>query len=184
MDLNKVGAFVAECRKTKGLTQKQLAEKLGVTDSAVSKWERGNSLPDATLMVPLCEFFGISVTELLNGERVAQQEVAAVAQKQIVSLLKQRRENRRKLFWNIAIGIIGTVVLVESIILALFYIDNTPRMIITIAGGVVIFLVCELIAIMIDWDTGYLECRHCGISFAKRRFKCPACKKWSWDKSK
>ena len=182
MNLTKVGAFITSLRKSQGLTQKELAEKLNVTDSAVSKWERGSSLPDVTLMVPLCEMFGISITELMNGETIAAQEVAAVAEKQIVSLLKQRKENRRKIFFSIMIGIIGTIVLAESIVLAVLYIEHRPRMIATIVIGAVIFLVCQFISITIDWDAGYLECRHCGTSYTKRRFKCTACKKWSWDK--
>ena len=182
MDLNKIGAFITSLRKSKDLTQKELAEKLNVTDSAVSKWERGSSLPDVALMVPLCEMLGISITELINGERVAEQEVAAVAEKQIVNLLRQRKENRRKILFSILVSIIGTIVLTESILLSVLYIQSTPRMIATIVIGAVIFLVCQFISITLDWDAGYLECRHCGTSYTKRRFKCTSCKKWSWDK--
>ena len=70
MDQVKIGRFVAECRKGKGLTQAKLAEMLGITDRAVSKWETGKSMPDASLMLPLCEILGISVNELLSGERI------------------------------------------------------------------------------------------------------------------
>ena len=68
MDSIKIGKFIAEKRKAKNLTQLQLAERLYVTDRAVSKWECGRSLPDSSIMLELCEALGISVNELLTGE--------------------------------------------------------------------------------------------------------------------
>ena len=70
MDQLKTGMFISELRKEKSLTQAQLAEKLGITDRAVSKWETGRSLPDAAIMLELCEILGITVNELLSGERL------------------------------------------------------------------------------------------------------------------
>ena len=70
MDQLKIGKFIADCRKRKNLTQMQLAEKLGITDKAVSKWERGVAMPDASIMLELCDILGISVNELLSGERI------------------------------------------------------------------------------------------------------------------
>ena len=70
MDQLKIGKFIAECRKQKKLTQMQLSEKLGITDKAVSKWERGVAMPDSSIMLMLCEILGISVNELLNGEKI------------------------------------------------------------------------------------------------------------------
>ena len=69
MDQIKIGRFIAELRKEHNMTQRTLAEKLGITDRAISKWENGRGLPDVSLMKPLCETLGITVTELLNGER-------------------------------------------------------------------------------------------------------------------
>ena len=152
MDNLKIGAFIAEKRKEKGLTQLELADKLSVTDQAISKWERGKGLPDVSLMQPLCEALGICLSDLLNGEKVQEQE---------------------KL----------TIVLVESLVTAIVYMESIPRMIGTIISGAVIFVACQLIAMMIDRDTGYFECRHCNTPFTKRRFKCPDCKKWSWSKT-
>lgn len=70
MDQEKTGKFIARRRKEAGLTQAALGERLGVTDRAVSKWERGICLPDAALMLPLCQLLGITVNELLTGEEV------------------------------------------------------------------------------------------------------------------
>lgn len=69
MNQGTIGKFVAACRKEKGLTQKQLAEKLNITDRAVSKWETGKSIPDAAIMLDLCQILGISANELLSGEK-------------------------------------------------------------------------------------------------------------------
>ena len=70
MDSIKIGKFIAEKRKAKNLTQLQLAERLYVTDRAVSKWECGRSLPDSSIMLELCETLDISVNELLTGEEI------------------------------------------------------------------------------------------------------------------
>ena len=69
MDQIKIGKFIAECRKQKSLTQMQLAEKLGITDKAISKWERGVAMPDTSIMIELCDILSISVNELLSGEK-------------------------------------------------------------------------------------------------------------------
>lgn len=70
MNQEKIGKFIATCRKDNGYTQASLAEKLGITDKAVSKWENGKSMPDASIMVMLCELLNINVNELLAGERI------------------------------------------------------------------------------------------------------------------
>ena len=70
MDQIKIGHFIAEQRKAKNLTQMQLAEKLGITDRAVSKWENGRAMPDSSIMLELCAILQINVNDLLNGEVV------------------------------------------------------------------------------------------------------------------
>ena len=70
MDQIKIGRFIAERRKKEQLTQAQLAEKVGVTDRAVSKWETGKSMPDSSIMLELCDILKISVNDLLCGEVV------------------------------------------------------------------------------------------------------------------
>ena len=69
MDQLKIGKFIAECRKQKKLTQMQLAERLNITDKAISKWERGLAMPDTSIMLELCDILGVSVNELLYGEK-------------------------------------------------------------------------------------------------------------------
>ena len=70
MKQTEIGEFIAKCRKEKKLTQAQLAEKLNITDRAVSKWETGKSMPDSSIMLELCEILGITVNELLSGEKI------------------------------------------------------------------------------------------------------------------
>ena len=73
MNQEAIGKFISTCRKEKGLTQTQLAEKLNITNRAVSKWETGKSVPDAAIMLDLCEILDVSVNELLSGERIAME---------------------------------------------------------------------------------------------------------------
>ena len=74
MEQEKIGKFIQELRKQQNMTQKDLADKLGVTDRAVSKWENGRGMPDVSLMKPLCDSLGITVSELLSGERISQKD--------------------------------------------------------------------------------------------------------------
>lgn len=95
MDLVKIGRFIAECRKEKGLTQSQLAEMLNITDKAVSKWETGKGLPDVSIMIELCDILGINVNELLSGERLSEENYREKANENIVSMIKVADKNRR-----------------------------------------------------------------------------------------
>ena len=74
MDQTKIGKFIAECRKKKKLTQMELAEKLNITDRAVSKWENGRAMPDSSIMLELCNLLGITVNELLSGEVIEKKK--------------------------------------------------------------------------------------------------------------
>ena len=75
MDQKKIGCFIAARRKDNGLTQSQLAEKLGITDKAVSKWETGKSMPDLSLFMPLCDLLQITLNELLLGEFISDENL-------------------------------------------------------------------------------------------------------------
>ena len=88
MDVKKIGRFIAENRKAKKLTQKELAEKLGVSDKTVSRWENGNYMPDLSLLQPLSEELGISLNELLSGEYIEQEHAAEKAEVSLASTLE------------------------------------------------------------------------------------------------
>ncbi len=90
MEQIKIGIFIAELRKEQNMTQLNLAEKLGVTDRAISKWENGRGLPDVSLMKPLCEILGITVTELLNGERAKEDVTLNKVEETVFEVLSDR----------------------------------------------------------------------------------------------
>lgn len=92
MNQEKIGKFIAACRKEKGYTQAALAEKLGITDRAVSKWETGKSMPDASIMLELCNELGITVNELLTGERLKTEHYQENAENNLIAM-KQADEN-------------------------------------------------------------------------------------------
>ena len=92
MDQIKIGRFIAERRKMKDFTQSQLAEKLGITDRAVSKWETGRSLPDSSIMLELCEILEITVNDLLCGEVVSMTEYNKEMEKKMLELVKEKEK--------------------------------------------------------------------------------------------
>ena len=96
MDQEKIGKFIAECRKEKGMTQEQLAEKLGVTDKAISKWENGRCMPDISSLQPLTEELSITINELLSGERITQDKYIERSDENMFELLRKviEMENR------------------------------------------------------------------------------------------
>ena len=107
MDQVKIGAFIAECRKAKGLTQIELAEQLAISNRTVSKWETGRGLPDVSLMVPLCTLLSISVNELLTGERLSQENYNEKAEEHIMELMKttEKQTQNKRSSWTA--GLIG-----------------------------------------------------------------------------
>ena len=103
MNTDKIGMFIASCRKEKCLTQIQLAEKLNITNRAVSKWETGKSVPDASIMLELCEILGITVNELLSGERSATMEdYKTNAEKNLLELQAKKEKAKKDLLrWEL-----------------------------------------------------------------------------------
>ncbi len=91
MDQKKIGAFIAQCRKEKNLTQMQLAELLEITKQAVSKWETGRGVPDLSLLQPLCDVLGISLNELFSGEHIPEGEYKGKAEENISKLFKEKQ---------------------------------------------------------------------------------------------
>ena len=97
MDQIKVGKFIAACRKEQGMTQANLAEKLGISDRAVSKWETGKSMPDSGIMLELCELLKINVNELLSGERIMAESYDKRAEENLLEMRRQVEEKNRQL---------------------------------------------------------------------------------------
>lgn len=105
MDNKKTGAFIAQCRKELNLSQKQLAEKLSVTDKAVSKWETGNGAPDIALLAPLANTLGVTVVELLDGARVENDDNEEQTQKVVIEALQEAQKERVKIVISVLLVI-------------------------------------------------------------------------------
>ena len=106
MNNEKIGKFILELRKQKGMTQKELAEKIGVSDKTISKWECGNSIPDITYLEALCNSLDISVNELLSGERLTDESYSEKAEENIIALMKENECNKRGIHVQIVLGIL------------------------------------------------------------------------------
>lgn len=106
MDQEKIGKFIACCRKKQKLTQEQLAEKLGITYKAVSKWETGKGLPDASIMMDLCNILEISVNDLLSGEKITKEQYKDKVDENLIKLQKQKKFAINSARWTHVITII------------------------------------------------------------------------------
>lgn len=106
MDQEKIGKFILEMRKQKGLTQKELAEMVGISDKTISKWECGNSMPDISYLESLCNSLGISVNELLSGQCLSGESYSEKAEENIMALMKENENNRKEGITKIVLGIL------------------------------------------------------------------------------
>ena len=197
MDQIKIGKFIAECRKKEGLTQMQLAEKLGITDRAVSKWETGRAMPDSAIMLELCAALKISVNDLLCGEVVTMDHYNKELEKNLLEMIKQKEQaDKRLLTLEIFVGVTATVTLFTLIFVAVF-VQMADWLRFTLIGlGFVIFLAGCFCALRIEQVAGYYECKECGHRYVptfkavnmamhmgrKRYMCCPKCHKKSWQK--
>ena len=197
MDQIKIGKFIAECRKKKNLTQAQLAEKLNITDRAVSKWETGKAMPDSDIMLGLCYILGISVNELLCGEKIDTEQKSEQLNELIFQMAKNE-ERYHKRFRYSAYLILATslIALVCLITLISLLIPECGFQDFLIRVSVILFIIPCIIALKFKVETGYYECKNCQHMFVpnykeitllmqtptKRLLKCPKCGKWTWCK--
>ena len=98
MNQKEIGKFISACRKDKGLTQMQLAEMLNITNRALSKWETGKSCPDVSIMLELCDILGITVNELLSGERIVMEDYQKKAEENLIELQAKKEKAQKSLF--------------------------------------------------------------------------------------
>ena len=118
MDNEKIGKFILELRKQKGMTQKELSEKVGVSDKTISKWECGNSIPDITHLEALCNSLDISVNELLSGQRLSSERYSEKAEENIMALMKENESNKKEGIGKIVIGIVLAFLSVATLLFA------------------------------------------------------------------
>ena len=197
MDQIRIGKFIAECRKQKNLTQVQLAEKLSVTDKAVSKWERGIAMPDTSIMLELCDILSISVNELLSGEKIDMENNSQKNEQLLIEMTKEL-ERKNKTIWNAmwTIMIVSMVGLIGGLALIAFFMPEGPWMLVAILALCVLFLIPCFYALKLEVSVGAYKCKHCGYEIVPtyaqalnamhkgttRYLKCPKCNKRSWCK--
>lgn len=199
MDQIKIGKFIAERRKNNGMTQMQLAEKLNITDRAVSKWENGRALPDTSIMLDLCDLLGISVNDLLSGEVIEVDNYNKEMEKNLIELAKEKEmADRRLLTLEIVIGVLCVSVMLGMTMFAAFVQMAEWLRVILILIGIVPFLITLPFLIKIEQTAGYYECGKCGHRYIPsyksvlwsmhmgrtRYMKCPKCGEKSWNKKK
>ena len=154
MDQIKIGKFIADKRKEKGMTQMQLAEKLSITDRAVSKWETGKAMPDSSIMLDLCRALQISVNDLLCGEVVTVNEYNEKLEEQLLEMVREKENaDKRLLTLEIVIGFTVSVLMITMIMLAAYVQMETWMRVLLIALGVIPFVIGLAYAIRIDHST-------------------------------
>ena len=119
MNQEKIGKFIAECRKNKKITQTELAEKLGVTDKSVGNWENGRNMPDLSLFKPLCDELGITINDLLSGEKITKDKYQEKFEENIVNTIdySRKKENKYHLFISLLLIIFGLFTTLSAVII-------------------------------------------------------------------
>ena len=197
MDQNKIGKFIASCRKEQGMTQAVLAERLGISDRAVSKWETGRSLPDSGIMLELCGLLKINVNELLSGERIMAESYDKRAEENLLAMKREVEEKNRQMlrteYWISFPTVFAGLVM--AFVASYIEMPVWLRIVLIVFVFVMIFTVA-FIAVGIEQKAGYYECQHCHHRYVPtywqtnlamhmgrtRYMKCPECGKRSWQK--
>ena len=197
MDQIKIGKFIAERRRAVGLTQAQLAEKLNITDRAVSKWETGRAMPDSSLMLDLCGVLKITVNDLLNGEEINMENNNRKNEELLLAMAKEL-EQKNKTIWTTmwAIMIVSIIALIAGLFVAAFLIPEGPWQLVAILCICVVFLIPCFYALKLEVSVGAYKCKNCGYEIVPtykqalnamhrgttRYLKCPNCNKRTWCK--
>ena len=191
MDQIQIGKFIAESRKAKDLTQRQLADALSISDKTISKWECGKGLPEVSLMLPLCAALEITVNDLLSGEKVSEVDYQRKAEGNMMDLMKENEENRKRMALSMITVVITIIAVCALIVIASF--PDLPAIvrIILIVLSVAVAVAGIAAAAMLEIRAGYIECPDCKElfvpsmneyiksyhTFTKRRLTCPKCGK-------
>ena len=197
MDQIRIGRFIAVRRKRANLTQLQLADRLGITDKAVSKWERGITMPDTSIMLELCDILGISVNELLSGEKINMENSSQKNEQLLLDMAKEL-EKKNKTIWSSmwAIMIVSMTALIAGIFIAAFLIPEGVWQLVTILCVCVLFLIPCFYALKLEVSVGAYKCQNCGYEIVPtykevmmamhrgftRHLLCPKCNKRTWCK--
>ena len=197
MDLIKIGKFISTKRKENNLTQEELAEKLNITDRAVSKWERGLSLPDADKMLDLCNILDINVNELLIGEENMKDEKKKTDEL-LIELAKQDELKNKRLITDMwVLTTTAFIFYTALIIISSILLGEGPVLATIVCISTAILLIVCFYGFKLEVDAGYFECRHCHHVFEEKNYfkllmaphmgtsryqKCPKCGKRTFAK--
>lgn len=197
MDQLKIGKFIAQQRKTVGLTQAQLAEQLNITDRAVSKWETGKAMPDTAIMLKLCQILNITVNDLLTGEIVTMEQYNKQLEDNLLEMTRQKeRADKHLLSLEMLVAAFAIFILLVTVIPAgLLNIADWQRITLIIVG-VLPVIVATPFMIKLEQTAGYYECAECEHRYVPtyksvflsahmhttRYMRCPKCGRKSWQK--
>ena len=197
MDQIKIGKFIQEKRKEQKLTQSDLAEKLNISNRAISKWENGICLPDAGNMPELCKMLNISINDLFSGEVVDMKDNEKKLEENLLEMVKIKEQRDKELLTlEIFIAVIVSAIMFTCIFIASFVnMENWLRIVLIIIG-VIPFTIGISYTIRIEQIAGYYECTNCNYKYIPsyksvlfamhinrtRKMKCPNCGKKSWQK--
>lgn len=189
MNQIKIGKFIAEERKVKKYTQRELADKLSISDKTISKWERGNGFPEVSLLLPLCNELEITVNELLSGERLQAMDYKKKAEENMVNLVKEAQESKKKIIMSAMVGVLVIVAAVPLFVVAGMFEMQVWTRVLLMGIGFVIMVIGIAIACVLDREAGAFECPECKERFVpdmksyvmgphtitKRKLTCPKC---------
>ena len=189
MNQIQIGRFIAASRKARNLTQRQLADELGISDKTVSKWECGKGLPEVSLMLPLCASLGITVNDLLSGERVSGTNYQKKAEKNMMDLMKENEENKRWMLLSVICAVITVIAVCALVVIAAcLEMPAAVRVALLLFTAAVAATGIGAAAVL-DVKAGYYQCPHCHAVFVptmaqyvkglhtltRRRLTCPDC---------
>ena len=200
MDQIKIGKFISKCRKEKKLTQAQLAERLCITDKAISKWERGIAMPDSAIMLDLCKALDINVNDLLNGEKISEEDKHRKTEELLLEMTRKEEMQRKRLFvtsWSLFVIWLLFFFFVVATFVA--FVDDLLTLNILIIVSFIFYLVGGLILVKAELKSGRYVCQNCQHVFEtdalfvmntingkpqnwKYYLKCPKCNKKTWTK--
>lgn len=197
MDQIKIGKFICTKRKEKNITQSELAEKLNITDRAISKWENGVCLPDVGTMPELCQILGITINDLFSGEVVSMEEREKKLEENLLEMAKAKEKRDKELLKiEIIFEIMSLIMMLACVFVSSLVEMPIWARIVLIIVGLIPFIICSCYAIRIEQIAGYYECSQCHYKYVPsyksvlfslhvnrtRRMKCPHCKKRTWHK--
>ena len=197
MDTIKIGQFIKSLRKENSVTQREVAERLNVSEKTVSKWETGNGMPEVSIMLPLCKLFGISINELLSGERLDEKQYVEKAEENMAMLIDKTTPRKK-----IVISTISCVLVILSslalILISALFVTQIWLKFVVIGIALTVVIADIAVILLVAVSTEIYECEKCGKKFVpnltayvlaphtlKRRYlKCPHCGKKSWNNSR